>query len=59
VLEIQFSSRSDREPSGSSEVSSKLEGFSANELVLLCLGLRAGRRDEIKTRTFEAKKTFE
>lgn len=59
MLEIQFSSQSDGEGSGSSEVNSKLEGFSANELVLWGLGLRAGRREEIKTRTFEAKKTFE
>jgi len=31
VLQVQFSSRSDGEPRGSLEVSSKLDGFYTNE----------------------------
>ena len=45
VLEVQFSSRSDGEPRGSLEVSSKLDGFNTNE--------RDSATPEVKTRRTE------
>jgi hypothetical protein len=59
VLEIQFSSRAEGEPSGLSEVNSKLDGFGSNELGSASPQAASDEEEERKTRTLTTTETSE